>query len=187
MSDAATIQDTLLHLVPGFIALKAFYIVGFQTRRTDLELTLWSLVVAAFINAVFGVVAPDIEASRRVIVEMLAGLALGLLAALAWLELVKRRPNVQSSVVITSRAWDDVFALTPTRWMQIWLTDGRVVMGWPGDVAIAQLSDSLDLYLREPQWVDPVTGARTPMTGVEGLLILESSISFVQVESPVAQ
>ena len=184
MSDAATIQDTLLHLVPGFIALKAFYLVGFQSRRTDLELTIWSVVVAALIGAGFGIVAPAVHEGFLIAAEMLAGLALGLIAGVGWLKLLKRWPSVRSNV--SSRAWDDVFAMVPTRWMQIWLTDGRVVFGWPRDIAIAQVSDSLDVYLLEPAWVDPVTGARTLMTGVEGVLILDSSISFVQVESPAA-
>jgi uncharacterized protein DUF6338 len=47
MITAEGVADTLRLLIPGFVALKLFYLFGLKTKRSDLEWTLWSVLVAA--------------------------------------------------------------------------------------------------------------------------------------------
>ncbi len=54
--------------------------------------------------------------------------------------------------------------------------------GWAGQAALDSVADDLDIYLFQPSWVDPASNDRVPMTNVDGVLIRESSILYVQVQ-----
>ena len=49
---APQVVDTLRLLVPGFVLLKAFYIVGLRTKRSDAQWVIWSILAAVPVNAV---------------------------------------------------------------------------------------------------------------------------------------
>jgi len=79
---ASDIRDTLLLLAPGFLALKIFAWRGFQIRRTDLEWTMWSLLVAGVINGVltfFG-----LPSAAVVVSSFAAAIAIGFGGGALW-------------------------------------------------------------------------------------------------------
>jgi hypothetical protein len=57
MISSDQVEATLAFLIPGFVALKIFYLVGQRTKRADWEWTLWSLLVSAPIGAAANVIA----------------------------------------------------------------------------------------------------------------------------------
>jgi len=76
----AEVRDVVLFLAPGFIALKAFQLLGAQRKRSEWEWTTWSVLVAAFLGA-----AVPGDAARRIVF----GLAGALVLALVWRTLPK--------------------------------------------------------------------------------------------------
>jgi hypothetical protein len=170
------IEGTLRFVVPGFVALKLFYVFGLRTRRTDLELTLWSVLVAAVINAFVERLTPPDVATRLALALVSAATGAGVAVA-AWRMIVRRRP--QTAAGISPRAWDAILGVP--HWVQIWTTSGRVIHGRPRIVSESVETDTLDLYLEEVAWVDVERRQRIPMDGAAGVLVAESSIDFIQV------
>lgn len=172
------VAATLRYLVPGFVALKTFSIAGLQSRRTDLELTFWSLLAAAAINTVidrFG-----LDTTSHLVAALIGAVVIGLVGGAAWNAVARHFPSVR--VRASRRAWDSVLDRRGDEapWIQVWTRVGHVIAGWPYTMAISAEADELDLYLRDPAWVNVETNERTPM-GIEGVLILESDIAFIQV------
>jgi hypothetical protein len=175
---AADVDATIRYLIPRFIAIKVFTFFGLPGRRTDLELTLWSLLVAAFINA--GIDRrPSLDLNGRLVLSSAAAVLVGVVLSRAWLVLSARQERLRAGAA--RGAWDLVLSRASAPWVQCWVSDGRIVTGWPQFFALAAETDVLDLYLRDPQWVDPATQARSPMAGIEGVLIPRDSIQFIQV------
>jgi Family of unknown function (DUF6338) len=172
---ASDLRDTLLLLVPGFLALKIFAWRGFQARRTDLEWTLWSLLVAGLINGALTLAQLPAQAifATSVVVAVALGFALGAI----WQLWAKRRPHALAPVV--TRAWDVVLLERP-RWVQVRLKDGARIFGKTRTVAESASTDDLDLYLTDCEWLLK-DGTRWPMAGVEGVLVARSEISRLQI------
>jgi hypothetical protein len=177
------LQATIEYVLPGFVALKVFYLTGLQTRRTDLELTLWSLLAAAPINIVLDRTT-FADPAARLVASLVAAMILGFVGGRAWQALATRNSGLRSST--TRRAWDNVLSRDPAPYVQVWTTGGHVVLGWAEVVALDSAADTLDVYLREPQWVSIETQARVEMAYVEGVLIAESAIELIQVFDPAA-
>src|SRR5450759_3293784 len=102
---ATDVEATLRYIVPGFVALKVFYLLGLKTRRTDLEWTLWSLLAAALIDAAIGVLNPA-DSNRRLLIAVAAAVAAGVVLGIAWREVVKRWPA--RGMEASRRAWDAI-------------------------------------------------------------------------------
>jgi hypothetical protein len=66
----------------------------------------------------------------------------------------------------------------------VWTAGGNALFGWPKEVGLDAETDSADLYLKEPQWVNPTTQERTPMDNISGVLVPRSSVDFIQVYEP---
>lgn len=187
MASAADIEATLRYLIPGFIVVKVFYWVGLKTRRTDLELALWSIVAAAVVNAGLSTVAPVAgppggppapEELPRLVLAAGVGAALGAGLGILW-RLTSRRLQVVR-IAAAPRVWDTV--LTEPNWLQVWTKDGEVTFGYASRVAESVDTDDLDLYLERPERVvDMTTGARVRLPQTTGLLIARSEITKVQV------
>lgn len=181
MISASDAADTLRLLVPGFLALKIFYVFGLRTRRSDLEWTLWSVLTAALIAAlVDGVVAvvPSF-ADVRLALALVAGVVTGILLSAAWTAATRYVPWARARA--SRMAWDVI--LPEPHWVQVWTTDSKTISGKVAYVADPIESDDLDMYIVDPAWVDENRNV-LPMTGVEGILIDRSNIAFVQVLSP---
>ncbi len=176
---ASDVDQTLRYLIPGFVALKVFYQFGLQGRRTDLELTLWSLLAAAVVNTVLDRLAAFPDPDARLLVALTVAVVGGWVGARAWNALADR--NLRLRTGSSRRAWDVVLYRKDTPWIQVWTSDGRVIHGWPEIVALSAEADVLDLYLRQPSWVEPQTQERTEMTGVSGVIVPETSIVQIQI------
>jgi len=175
MFSASDLRDTLLLLAPGFLALKIFAWRGFRARRTDLEWTMWSLLVAGVINGTL--VFTGWPQPALLVASLLFAVALGIGLAGLWEWWAAHHEHALAPV--TARAWDAVL-LERSRWIQVRLKDGATVRGRTRTVAESATTDDLDLYLTQCEWVLR-DGTRKPMTGVEGLLVPRSDITRLQV------
>jgi hypothetical protein len=180
MISADDVVATLRFLVPGFVALRVFSTLALKTKRTDLELTLWSLLAAAVIDALASLVNPGVGLVRLVLALGIA-VALGAFGSAAWLEASRRWPTLLEEA--SPSAWEGVLG-TP-HWVQVSTTSGEVIFGYVRILGLAAETDDPDLYLEEPGVVNATTGARTPIEGTEGLIIKRSDIRLIQVLAPV--
>ena len=176
MISADDVVATLRFLVPGFVALRVFYWLALRTKRTDLELTLWSLLAAAVIDALAGLLNPG-EGLVRLIIALAIAVALGAFTSAAWLAASERWPTLLEDASPT--AWEGV--LGRPHWVQVWNTKDEVIFGYVSVLGLAAETDDPDLYLQEPEWVNPGTGVRTPIAGTEGMIIKRSDIRMIQV------
>lgn len=185
MIAAQEVADTLRLLIPGFVALKVFYLLGLRTKRSDLEWTLWSVLTAAIIGPLVTPIgtmilgtAPGDDDPARLGIALLIGALGGLAGAVAWWLLVRLSPQIRMRA--SRLAWDAVLPSRPS-WVQIWTSDGKTISGRVALVADPVESDALDLYVTDPAWIDSDNHV-LPMTGVEGVLIDRSQITFMQVQ-----
>lgn len=168
---------TLRVVVPGFLLLRVFYWRGFRTQRTDLELVLWSLALSLPVYGLAALIRPANDVWTVVIAVVIALLA-GEIAGRIWRAVIRRRAWLQDYMNATS--WDSVIAAAG--WVQVRMTDGTTYVGSVELATDTAQSDQLDLYLRDPAYVD---GDRfVTMSGADGLLILGSSIATIARFSP---
>ena len=95
----------------------------------------------------------------------------------AWLAASERWPTLLEDASPT--AWEGV--LGRPNWVQVWNTKDEVIFGYVSVLGLAAETDDPDLYLEEPEWVNPGTGVRTPIGGTEGMIIKRSDIRMIQV------
>jgi Family of unknown function (DUF6338) len=172
---AADVASTLRYLVPGFIALRVFYWFGLKNRRSDLELTIWSLAAALLVDRVVSLANPAND-DQRLGLALGGAVLLGALASAIWRLVAKRWPRW--SIEASATAWDAV--LVGGLWVNVWTEWGDVIFGTPRDVALSAETDTLDLYLEEPQWVE-ADGTRTPKPETAGLLIARDKIRMIEI------
>ena len=170
---AADVADTLRLLVPGFLMTKVFYHFGLQTRRSDAQWVIWSLLAAAPVNALADSLEPKATVVRGLVVVVIA-LAAGGVLAILWRRLAKARPALATGFTI--RAWDNLF-LGTAPWLQVETLDGRVISGWPKYAAKSLDTDDLDIYLSAPRFVED--GKYVDLPGVDGILVARSRIAYI--------
>jgi len=173
---ANQVADTLRLVVPGFVMMKTFYVFGLQTKRSDAQWVVWSLLAAAPVVAIAGFFHPAPDALNFVLSLLLAILG-GVALSWIWKLLARIWPKVAPGASI--RAWDVVFSRRAAPRLQLELHDNRVLSGWADYPARSVETDDLDLYLRDPQLI--VGNSYQPMPGLEGILIPRSSIASVYV------
>lgn len=188
MTSLADAAATLQVVVPGFLATRVFYWLAFPTKRSDLELVLWSLVwsVVLWWAAALVIQPPVGESASNLGTIALAatlGLVGGAVAALGWNQAAKRWGGVRRQV--SSTAWDSV--MMPAKdgaFYQVHLTDGSTVLGWLFTAAYSAAADDPDLYLAGASFV--IDGEEVALDDVDGILIPRSSIAMVVRFSPLA-
>lgn len=198
---AAGVTDTLRLLVPGFILLQTFYLFGLQTRRSDAQWLIWSVLAAVPVNAatngLVSLAATIFHTGRDDNATLLLALPIavigGLLLAFGWRTLTRRYPTI--AAVAGVRAWDNVFGRRsanvvnpvalpsrPPEWLQVTLTNKIIYSGRPVYAARSVDTDDVDLYLIDPALV---VGDRSfALSDVEGLLVPRSQIASVAVFRP---
>jgi Family of unknown function (DUF6338) len=178
----------ILHFVaPGFVALKFFSWFGQPYRRTDLELTIWGVIAAwALTTAVsrVGVTDPDLA----LLIAVAGGALLGFVAGKFWRFLAAQSEWFR--VGAAGRVWDWVFDRHSyggqTPYVEVWTTSGHKVLGWVRSWAVEAQAQELDLYLRDPMWLNEAANEFVPMDGITGILIMASEIEMVRVFTPPA-
>lgn len=174
---ADEIKATLAYLVPGFVALKVFYVLGLRTRRTDFDWTILSIATAAVLNyaiAMFGVTDP--------LAQSIDALGVGIVVAAVGAWVWRRFAAHRWGRLFERQAWDAAF--DGSSFASVWIKDGPVVLGWPKTVSESAEADDQDLLVTQPAWVDRSTGAEHPMTGAHAVWIPASQIEFVQLLDP---
>ncbi len=179
--------STLAVLLPGFIALKVFYVAGIRTRRSDAEWFAWSLLAAAPIagaaallrDAVVGwgwrwaTDGPDLLFLGF---ALTLGLAAGVLLVALWGPVIRRWPRLATGARL--QAWDT--ALASGGWVTVFTQSGHAVFGALGEIADSAQTDDLDLYLTCPAWYDTEADRLLSMEPVEGVLIARSEMTLIQ-------
>jgi hypothetical protein len=167
---ADDVADTLRLLVPGFVALKVFYVLGLRTKRSDAQWAIWSVLATVPLAALAGVIHRQNDDTR---LGWALGLAVlgGSLGSLLWAKLLSKWDYLRTRTAI--RAWDDV--LTDPCWIQIWTKDGKTLVGWNREIALSTETDDLDIYIDNPYVVDS-TGAPVTLPNLKGILIARSEI-----------
>jgi Family of unknown function (DUF6338) len=171
---AAEVADSLALLIPGFVLMKVFYLLGFQTKRSDAQWVIWSVLATAPILWTASALSRSTPVGLPVAIAL--GVGGGAALSLLWRALIHFVPAIGSEVNI--RAWDNVLG-GGERWIQVELTDGRTFRGWHEYAARSVDTDDLDLYLRDPAAV--VKDDYVALDGVEGLLLERSQIVMVAV------
>lgn len=187
MTSLADAAATLQVVVPGFLAMRTFYWLAFPTKRSDLELVLWSLVWSVALWWLAGRLIPppaDATASNLDTIFLAAALGVigGAVAAAAWTAAAARWDSVRRQV--SSTAWDSV--MMPTKdgaFYQVHLNDGSTVLGWLYTAAYSAATDDPDIYLSGAAFV--IDGEEVALDGVEGILIPRSSIAMAVRFAPV--
>ena len=175
---AGDFADTLKLLLPGFVCMKVFYQLGLRTKRSDAQWALWSILVAAPIQFVAGLV-PGLTGASSLLVAIPLAIILGSVLALFWREAVARFPELEADQAI--HAWDVVFE-RGARWLQIQLTNELSFSGWPLYVARSVDTDDLDLLLGSPKLIRD--GQSIALPEVESILIRRAQIMSIAVFKP---
>jgi hypothetical protein len=175
---AGDAQATLAYLVPGFLALKLFYVVGLRTRRSDLSWTVLSVAAAAGLNGIVALTGVT-DPSWRVAYATLLGLLAALVAGAVWRPIRDSTLGRRVKVSFDRQAWDALWG--EPAWVQVWVRDGPVVFGAARVAADSVETDNLDIFVSSPSWVDRVTGDRTPATGTAGIWIAAADIQLIQL------
>ena len=162
---AEDVADTLRLLVPGFVALKVFYVLGLRTKRSDAQWAIWSVLATVPLSALAGVIHGPND-NLRLGWALAVAVAAGALGSLVWVKGLARWEYLRTRTAI--RAWDNV--LTDPRWVQIWTKDGKTLVGWTQTVALSTETDDLDIYIAAPSVADS-TGAEVALPNVDGILI----------------
>lgn len=178
---AGQFADTLRFLLPGFIAAKTLYALGVQTKRSDAQWALWSVLLAAPILYVGDALVP-LAGAAALVIDIPVAIALGALLALAWRLASARWPLARAGASI--HAWDELFTGEP-RWIEITLKDGcGTYLGYASSVASSVETDDLDILLASPETVED--GVATPIAGVESVLMRRADIARILVHAPTA-
>jgi hypothetical protein len=173
---AQQVADTLGLLVPGFILVKVFYLFGLQTKRSDAQWVIWSILASAPIAGFTSFIARGFGPNVVLVLSVLFALTSGVLLSLAWKWIAGRWPDLLARQLI--RSWDVV--LSPQqRWLQIELVDGRVFVGKQESVALSVDTDDLNLYLIDVR--QPNGEILEPIEGVDGLLVQRADIRLIAV------
>lgn len=172
---AADVQATVEYLVPGFIGLKVFYVAGLRTRRSDFAWTVLSVAASAVLNFAVTTYGGVTDPSYRAADATVLGVAVALLAAFVWQRYLAPRWRH----LFDRQVWDDLF--DRPRWAQMWIKDGPIILGAPSRVSESADADEQDICVRNPSWVDPASGARTPLRDVFGIWVPANEISYMQL------
>ncbi len=173
---AQQVAETLALLVPGFVLVKVFYFLGLQTKRSDAQWVIWSILASAPIAAATSYLTNGMGSLTTLTVSLLFAVTGGVVLSLAWGQLAAGRPDLLARELI--RSWDVV--LSPRqRWLQIELLDGRVFLGKQENIALSVDTDDLDMYLIETHQV--TNGTFEAIQGVEGMLVRRADIRFIAV------
>jgi hypothetical protein len=180
LEDAAA---TLRVVVPGYLAMRWFFLRAVNVKIGELELVLVSLVVSLPLYWIALLIVPetigangDVEATRTVIVAMLLAVLGGEAAAQIWWAVVKRWPQIRERFSRT--VWDAVLGRPGGGWVQVTISSGTTYQGWLYSIADTAQTDDPDLYVMEAGYVGPA-GELIELPGVEGVLIPRSSVVSV--------
>ena len=177
------VAATIALLLPGFVALKVFYIGGQRTKRADWEWVLWSVLasvpIALVAEALLGWAGgsgayPD----RKFFFSLLVAVLGAALAAGMWRYLRRRFPRIREKASL--QAWDAV--LSQPHWVQVKVGD----LVFSGKVNIASdpvESDALDIYLTDPALLSD-DGQAIELSSTQGVLIAREKIDWIQVLKP---
>ena len=175
MITAQQVTDTLALLIPGFVALKVFYVFGLQTKRSDAVWALWSILFSAPIAGLTSTVAAA-GVHYSLVVSLILAVIIGGLLTLIWRLVARIWPTLKAKEQI--RAWDVVFG-GDAPWLQVEMSDGKVFVGQPKYVASSVDTDALDLYLIDVRQSDGTSLTQIP--GIDGLLIARSDVNLIAV------
>jgi hypothetical protein len=189
------IRDAAVLLIPGFLALKLFYLFGAQRPRSQWEWTTWSVLVSFPIDWSVRALGPNAAAwlhvepaTVDVVLRLVAAIGLAAAAVLVWglirasdvTWLVRLRRSV------TDSAWDEVLdnAHRKKRWLEVQAVrsggDTRY-RGWLDTAGREDAQAEPWVYLRKVTRQAESGGAWTELAGTHGVLIHRDQIRSIRI------
>ncbi len=159
---------TIAFIAPGFVLLSVFYWLGLQTKRSDAQWVVWSVIASAAIRPLTTVFPGQWQTLGAFGIAVLGGLLL----SGCWRQVAKRSRGVTGAASI--RAWDTVMARAA--WLQVEMADGRTFKGLLYAAAASVDTDDLDLYLTRVSEV--VDGEQRPLDA-HGVLLRRADVRIV--------
>lgn len=168
--DPAKIIETLIYVLPGFIALEVYYALVPSRRRSDLErlgISIFLSVLIYGISFVLGFDPVTNEKARRLympcsfLAAALIGWSLSGIRKADWFQrLINRALGLQ--FILRPRVWNVVFDFSrhrpePTepneesKWVKVTLSDGRTYVGAPVYYSLDPNDEDKEVFL-DPAW-----------------------------------
>ena len=105
----------VLFLAPGFLALKLFYLLGAQRKRSEWEWTTWSVIASLPITGLASLARDYFSSARtdpdpiEVVLRMLIGAAAGVVCGVVWAGIRHSKRDVAGDLrtFFGSSAWDE--------------------------------------------------------------------------------
>ena len=160
MITADQVAATIRLLIPGFVLLKVFYLVGQRTKRADWEWTLWSVLASVPIGLIASSLAERLGASRSDLVSSIADCAANQASG---------KVAADVKVAVATCAGDSLTAHNPGLELAIALLIAlaaglvaagtwRVVCKWSPRLQQKASLQAWDAVLRQPHWVQIKVG-----------------------------
>jgi hypothetical protein len=161
--------------------MKTFYQFGLQTKRSDAQWAIWSILAAAIVNELANQTISTLRPAwdNAFVTAFAIAIGAGLALSFVWRKWWSRAPQLAGAGAI--RAWDAIFVSLGerSRWVQVQTLHSGVISGRTLYAAKSVDTDDLDLYVVEPKLVQDDKFVDLP--GVEGLLIQRSEIASLAV------
>lgn len=176
------LSDAFLYFFPGFLGLKAFYVFGLRTQRTDLEWGVWSVLLSVALSALADPIRAGlgIDASAGLYRAALVGTGLGagLLLVLVWNSRLIRKQRWR----FVAEPWDIAYltAIDDDLQAVVELADGREVYGDIAWMGLSGEGSSRSITLANVQ-VSDGDGAWMLLPPEEELHIPEATIKVLRL------
>ena len=165
----------------------------------------WSKSAATFADTVKGCAAPiltgpeadrltgvvacastaltkQVDTTNLIIIGVVLGAILGVILVVGWRVLDRYIPWVGAKGIPTT--WDRVVDRKIVAWVEVLISDGRRISGKLARVATDVETETPDVFLTKPAWVD-ASGSRTPFGDVQGVWLPRSEIKLMVIVADV--
>ena len=187
----AEIVAGVILLAPGFVALKVFYLLGAQRRRSQWEWTTWSVIASLPITGAASLLRTSIPLASttpdpwETALGLLLGVEFGALMASLWLYVRRsdsRLPEVLR-MAFGASAWDEALedAQRNARLIELIMDDGKRYLG---DLRYGDRDDNEAegwVYLAHPEVYEPALKKFRVANGTHGYLVHRDHIRRVRV------
>lgn len=180
----------LSFVIPGFISLKAYAVLGLQSPRDSTQqivdaVTYSCLNYALLSWPILEVEASDWKMTNRSFYFAFYGAVL-LVAPVIWALLWRwlRTTQVLQNILPhpTDKPWDYVFRRRLPYWMIVTFKDGKRIAGLYGSASFSSASPAAEqLYIEEAWVLNEDGGFERPRTDTAGILALGSEIATVEL------
>lgn len=173
------LENAVLFLAPGFIALRVYHAYGFSRQRTDWHWAVWSVIVSLPLDIAGKAILGALPPNQGVVVAVGIRLALALAAggALAWIWLRIRYSRFPRVVRLAHGFYDSAWDWTLEdaeqyeRPIEVELDDGSTYFGWIAEAGREDTGAERWIYITRFLHRRPLAARDEPITGALGVLV----------------